>query len=46
MAMGDGGNMICCIPEKEIVVAISSKTMRKPRERWELIENYILPSII
>ncbi|MFV0393914.1 MAG: serine hydrolase domain-containing protein [Coprobacillaceae bacterium] len=46
MALGDGGNMICCIPDKEIVVAIASKTMRKPRERWELIEKYILPSII
>lgn len=46
MALGDGGNMICCIPEKEIVVAISSQTMRNPRNRFELIENYILPSII
>lgn len=45
MALGDGGNMICCIPKEDIVVAISSQTMRKPRERWELIENYILPSL-
>lgn len=46
MALGDGGNMICCIPEYELVVAIASDTMRKPRDRWELVENYILPSII
>lgn len=46
MALGDGGNMVCCIPEYELVVAIASDTMRKPRDRWELVEKYILPSIL
>lgn len=41
-AMGDGGNVICCIPEKDIVVAIASKLIMKPLDRWPLIEEYIL----
>lgn len=46
MALGDGGNMICCIPEKEIVVAVTSKNMRKAHDRWDLIVDYILPAIL
>lgn len=46
MALGDGGNMICCIPEKGIVVAITSKNMRKAHDRWDLIVDYILPSVL
>ncbi|WDL90124.1 serine hydrolase [Bacillus sp. HNR-4] len=44
-AMGDGGNMICCIPEKELVVVIASEAMPNARDRWELIVKYILPCI-
>ncbi|ASL65779.1 serine hydrolase domain-containing protein [Bacillus cereus] len=42
-AMGDGGNMICCIPEKELVVVITSEVMPNARDRWELVKGYILP---
>ncbi|WP_074602029.1 serine hydrolase [Bacillus cereus group sp. BfR-BA-01448] len=42
-AMGDGGNVICCIPEKELVVVITSEVMPNARDRWELIKGYILP---
>ena len=45
-AIGDGGNIICCIPEKELVIAIASKIIPKPGDRWQLIKKYILPSII
>lgn len=45
-AMGDGGNIICCIPEKDLVVAIASKIITKPRDRWQLIKKCILPSVI
>ncbi|PGU79826.1 serine hydrolase domain-containing protein [Bacillus cereus] len=44
-AMGDGGNMICCIPEKDLVVVIASEAMPNARDRWELIVKYILPGI-
>lgn len=43
--MGDGGNMICCIPEKDLVVVIASEAMPNARDRWELIVKYILPGI-
>ena len=45
-AMGAGGNIICCIPEKDLVVAIASKIITKPGDRWELIKKCILPSVI
>lgn len=42
-AMGDGGNTICCIPEKKLVVAIASTFMPDARDRLELIAEHILP---
>ncbi|MFB6586890.1 serine hydrolase domain-containing protein [Bacillus thuringiensis] len=44
-AMGDGGNMVCCIPEKELVVVIASEVIPNARDRWEFIVEYILPYI-
>ncbi|WIL45282.1 serine hydrolase [Bacillus bombysepticus] len=41
-AMGDGGNMICCIPEKELVVVIASEVVPEVKDRWRLIKEYIL----
>ena len=45
-AMGDGGNMICCIPEKDMVIAIASQIKRRPRDRWTLVKKHILPAIV
>jgi CubicO group peptidase (beta-lactamase class C family) len=45
LAMGDGGHVICCIPEKKLVVAIASKFMLNPRDRWTLIKEYMIPAI-
>ncbi|MEB2299336.1 beta-lactamase family protein [Lysinibacillus xylanilyticus] len=42
-AIGDGGNMICCIPKLNMVVAISSEFIMNPRDRWPLIKEYIIP---
>ena len=44
-ALGDGGNMICCIPEKDLVVAIASKIVRNPSDRWSLIDKCIIPAV-
>ncbi|PKO13920.1 MAG: 6-aminohexanoate hydrolase [Chloroflexi bacterium HGW-Chloroflexi-10] len=44
-ALGSGGNVICCIPEKDLVVSIASSIISKPRDRWLLIEKCILPAI-
>lgn len=45
-AMGDGGNVICCLPDKDLVVAIASEFMMNPRDRWDMIKEYILPAVI
>lgn len=45
-ALGDGGNVICCIPEKKLVVAIASEFTLQPRDRWPLIKDCILPSVL
>lgn len=46
MALGDGGNVICCLPDNELVVAITSDFMPQPRDRWTLVKKHILPAII
>lgn len=44
-ALGDGGNMICCIPEKDLLVAVASETMKKSRDIGLLLSKYILPTV-
>ncbi|MTK13231.1 MAG: serine hydrolase [Clostridiaceae bacterium] len=46
LALGDGGNVICCIPEKDLVVAIASEFIMNPRDRWTLIKEHIIPAVI
>ncbi|SEG71910.1 serine hydrolase [Paenibacillus sp. UNC499MF] len=46
MALGDGGNVLCCIPGKELIVAIVSEFIVQPRDRWTLIKDHILPAVI
>ncbi|WP_217559281.1 serine hydrolase [Paenibacillus sp. GbtcB18] len=45
-ALGDGGNVICCIPEKDLVIAIASEFVAHPRDRWTLIKDYIIPAVL
>ncbi|WP_442600535.1 serine hydrolase domain-containing protein [Paenibacillus sp. KN14-4R] len=45
-ALGDGGNVICCIPEKDLVIAIASAFVLNPADRWTLIKEYIIPAVI
>lgn len=42
-AIGDGGNMICCLPEQGLVVALNSLFSFQPKDRWELIRDQLLP---
>lgn len=44
-ALGSGGNVICCIPKKNLVVAIASKIVAKPRDPWVLFEKCIIPAV-
>ena len=44
-AAGSGGNHIFCIPDKDLIVVIASEIIQKPRDRWPLLEKYIIPSV-
>ncbi|MEL6406545.1 MAG: serine hydrolase [Chloroflexota bacterium] len=44
-ALGAGGNVICCMPEKDVVVAIASKIVRRTLDPWVLLDSLILPTI-
>lgn len=46
LARGDGGNVICCIPEKDLVVAIASEFIFNPRDRWTLIKECVIPVVV
>ncbi len=43
-AMGDGGNIIYVNVERNLVVAIASKFIPRPKDRIELIKKYIEPA--
>jgi len=46
LALGDGGNVICCITEKDLVVAIASEFIMDPRDRWTLVKERIIPAVM
>ncbi|MFI8709595.1 serine hydrolase domain-containing protein [Bacillus sp. NPDC077411] len=46
LARGDGGNVICCIPGKDLVVAIASEFTFNPRDSWELIKECVIPAVV
>ncbi len=41
-ALGTGGNGIWCIPEKNMVVAVTAKLVRRPPDFLEIIRRFIL----
>jgi len=45
-AIGDGGNIICCIPDQDMVVAIVSAFSVNPKDRWTLIKEHVIPAIV
>jgi CubicO group peptidase (beta-lactamase class C family) len=44
-AAGSGGNLICCVPGLDLVVAIAAKVAMKSRDPWLPVEQYVLPAI-
>jgi CubicO group peptidase (beta-lactamase class C family) len=44
-AIGRGGHHIFCVPDRDLVVAIASKPAGRWRDRWSLLEEYIIPSV-
>ncbi len=45
-AAGSGGNLICCVPGRDLVVAIAAKVVLKSRDPWLPVEHSILPAIL
>ncbi|MCX8581600.1 serine hydrolase [Gilliamella sp. B3482] len=45
LAAGIGGTYLYCVPEKDLIVAIVSKVDKMIIDRWELMADYIIPSI-
>jgi CubicO group peptidase (beta-lactamase class C family) len=44
-AVGQGGNYIFCIPERDLVVVIASTVQPRWRDRWPLLTDYLLPAV-
>ena len=45
-AYGRGGNHIYCIPGMDLVVVIASKPASRWKERWPLVEDYVIPALL
>ena len=43
--MGDGGNMICCIPDMGITAVVLSRFTPGAGDGWELVRDYIIPAV-
>jgi CubicO group peptidase (beta-lactamase class C family) len=43
-AVGRGGHHIFCVPEKDVVVAIASEPGGRWRDRWPLMEDFVIPA--
>jgi CubicO group peptidase (beta-lactamase class C family) len=45
-AVGQGGNHIFCIPHKDLVVVVASKPGARWRDRWLLLEEFVIPAVV
>ena len=45
-AVGQGGNHIFCIPQKELVVVVAAKPGSRWRDRWLLLEEFVIPAVM
>jgi len=45
LATGDGGNIICCVPQLDLVVAVASKLVRRAADRMELVRKFMIPAV-
>jgi CubicO group peptidase (beta-lactamase class C family) len=45
-AVGQGGNHIFCIPQKDLVVVVASKPGSRWRDRWLLLEEFVIPAVV
>lgn len=45
-AVGDGGNIISCIPDKDLVIVVSAQVPKPIENPYEFIEKYVIPYIL
>ncbi len=45
-AVGQGGQHIFCIPQKDLVVIVASKLGSRYRDRWSLLEEFVIPAVV
>jgi CubicO group peptidase (beta-lactamase class C family) len=45
-AVGQGGQHIFCIPQKDLVVVVASKPGSRWRDRWLLLEEFVIPAVV
>jgi len=45
-ADGRGGQHIFCIPQKDLVVVIASQPDGRWRDRWPLLEEFVIPAVV
>ena len=45
-AVGQGGQHIFCIPQKDLVVVVASEIGSRWRDRWSLIEEFVIPAVV
>lgn len=45
-AVGQGGQHIFCVPQQDIVVVVTSTMGARWRDRWLLMEKYVIPAVL
>jgi CubicO group peptidase (beta-lactamase class C family) len=45
-AVGQGGQHIFCLPQIDLVVVVVSKMGSRWRDRWVLLEEYVIPAVV
>ena len=45
-AVGQGGNHIFCVPQKDLVVVVASTLGGRYRDRWRLLEEFVIPAVV
>jgi CubicO group peptidase (beta-lactamase class C family) len=45
-AVGQGGQHIFCLPEKDLVVVVASKMGSRWRDRWVLLAKSVIPAVV